>query len=187
MLWDYYKTLGLKITATDEDIKKAYRSLAKAYHPDTSTHPNAAEQFRLITIAYETLSGPDTKSEYDKKLKGSQESYTKSETHKEDKKDEYSLMADYEFTVREKERFLIDGEELVLKNTRHLLIKDTEYIVYNDGLINIGGIHRFKNSGTERYLIDGTEYILENAEHYYQKGEEFILINGIPYKIKSSD
>jgi curved DNA-binding protein CbpA len=56
---DYYHAytiLGLSSNATQEEIKKAYRSLALQYHPDRNSAPNAAEQFKLIHDAYERLS-----------------------------------------------------------------------------------------------------------------------------------
>ena len=66
---DYYEVLGLEADASDEEIKKAYRSLAKAFHPDTSTHPKAKERFLAISAAYDVLSDPDSKRDYDSRLK----------------------------------------------------------------------------------------------------------------------
>ena len=57
MAKDYYKTLGLDKNATQDDIKKAYRTLVKKYHPDL--HPGdeaAAEKFKEINEAHEVLS-----------------------------------------------------------------------------------------------------------------------------------
>jgi curved DNA-binding protein CbpA len=55
MLEEYYKILGLEKTASPEDIKKAYRFLAKKYHPDVSSEPDAAKKFIQIAEAYEIL------------------------------------------------------------------------------------------------------------------------------------
>jgi magnesium-transporting ATPase (P-type) len=55
MLKKYYKILGLMPGASLEDIKKAYRELAKKYHPDVSTEEYAKEKFIIITEAYELL------------------------------------------------------------------------------------------------------------------------------------
>ncbi|CAJ0825437.1 8146_t:CDS:2 [Entrophospora sp. SA101] len=59
-----YQTLGVRKTATEEEIKKAYRKLALRYHPDKN--PNAPEHFKSISHAYEILSDPKKRSVYDK-------------------------------------------------------------------------------------------------------------------------
>ncbi|RIB17483.1 hypothetical protein C2G38_2037687 [Gigaspora rosea] len=59
-----YHTLGVQKTATEEEIKKAYRRLALRYHPDKN--PNATDQFKAITHAYEILSDPKKRQVYDK-------------------------------------------------------------------------------------------------------------------------
>jgi len=63
---DYYEVLGIPRDAADEDIKKAYRNLAKKYHPDL--HPNdkqAEARFKEINEAYAVLSTPEKRREYD--------------------------------------------------------------------------------------------------------------------------
>ena len=63
---DYYESLGLTKGATAEDIKKAYRSLAKEWHPDKNpNNTEAEEKFKEISEAYEVLSDPDKKNKYD--------------------------------------------------------------------------------------------------------------------------
>lgn len=63
---DPYKVLGLKKTASEVDIKNAYRRLARQYHPDvTNNDPATTEQFKRITLAYELLSDPARKRNYD--------------------------------------------------------------------------------------------------------------------------
>lgn len=64
---DYYKTLGLTKTATADDIKKAYRKLAKQYHPDANpNNDNAKKKFQEINEANEVLSDVDNRKKYDK-------------------------------------------------------------------------------------------------------------------------
>ncbi|MEJ2173447.1 MAG: DnaJ C-terminal domain-containing protein [bacterium] len=62
---DYYKSLGLARGASDEDIKKAYRRLARQYHPDVSKEKDAEERFKEIAEAYETLKDPQKRAAYD--------------------------------------------------------------------------------------------------------------------------
>jgi molecular chaperone DnaJ len=60
----FYERLGLAADATESEIKRAYRRLAKRFHPDTG-EPGDAERFREIQEAYETLSDPDRRRVYD--------------------------------------------------------------------------------------------------------------------------
>jgi len=62
---DYYEILGLEITATSEDIKKAYKKLAKKYHPDINKSSTSEELFKLISEAYEVLSDETKRTQYD--------------------------------------------------------------------------------------------------------------------------
>jgi curved DNA-binding protein CbpA len=181
MAQNYYETLGLDEGAGQDDIKKAYRSLAKTYHPDTATHPNAGKLFENISLAYSVLSDPEKRSAYDKELK------VNIPEEEIPEQDEYSLMSDYEFICDSEERFLIDGNEVVLKGTRHLIIGDKEYIVHDGGLIDIGGIMSFTVEGPERYLVDGIEKTLRNAGHFIQKGDEYVIIEGKPFLVRRSE
>ncbi|MHB1049701.1 MAG: DnaJ C-terminal domain-containing protein [Bacteroidota bacterium] len=64
---DYYKDLGIGKSATPAEIKKAYRSLAKKYHPDTTKGNSAAEEkFKIVNEANEVLSDPAKRKKYDR-------------------------------------------------------------------------------------------------------------------------
>jgi len=64
---DYYKVLGLKQDATKSDIKKAYRKLARKYHPDLNPNDSEAQKkFQQINEAHEVLIDPEKKKKYDK-------------------------------------------------------------------------------------------------------------------------
>jgi curved DNA-binding protein len=62
---DYYKILGVARGASDEEVKKAYRKLARKYHPDVSKEANAKEKFQDVSEAYETLKDADKRAAYD--------------------------------------------------------------------------------------------------------------------------
>src|SRR5678815_5938333 len=63
---DYYAALGVTKNASQEEIQRAYRKLARKYHPDVNKTPDAEEKFKDIGEAYEVLKDPDKRAKYDR-------------------------------------------------------------------------------------------------------------------------
>ena len=62
---DYYKIMGIKREATQDEIKRAYRKLARKYHPDVSKEADAEARFKEVGEAYEVLKDPEKRTAYD--------------------------------------------------------------------------------------------------------------------------
>jgi len=65
-LSDHYQVLGVSPDASQDEIKKAYRKLARELHPDVNPSPEAEEKFKHVTHAYEVLSDPQSRAQYDR-------------------------------------------------------------------------------------------------------------------------
>jgi curved DNA-binding protein len=63
---DYYETLGLERSASQEDVKRSYRKLARKYHPDVSKHTDAEDRFKELGEAYHVLKDPEKRAAYDR-------------------------------------------------------------------------------------------------------------------------
>src|SRR5262249_7565444 len=62
---DFYEILGVPRTATQDEIQRAYRKLARQYHPDVNKDPGAEDRFKEVSEAYDVLSDPEARQRYD--------------------------------------------------------------------------------------------------------------------------
>lgn len=91
---DYYKILGLKSSASDQEVRRAYRVLARRYHPDVNPEHADGEKFRAISDAYKVLSDPQKRSSFDAEFE------RKQKINARQKYEEYSKKAQQEFRAR---------------------------------------------------------------------------------------
>ncbi|WP_061313058.1 DnaJ domain-containing protein [Clostridium botulinum] len=84
---NYYKILGVSESSNKDEIKKAFRNLAKKYHPDKNKdNKDAIEMFQQINEAYEILSNESSREEYDRKLNQNSSNRSKNESKNNSKK-----------------------------------------------------------------------------------------------------
>jgi hypothetical protein len=174
----YYETLGLDRNASLSEITKAYRSLAKTFHPDVSSHPRARENFQKIQQAYEALSDPKTRGEYDAYLDALEQP-----AHDDDAGD---IHIENEFYVQN-EAITIQGRDRILDSVHHVIANGQEYIEYNGEFLSYDrGDFPFDTRDIEEEFyvpdeaiaIDGEEYTFDIAHHVIINGQEYVEYNG---------
>lgn len=130
---NYYEILGIAYTATQEEVKKAFRTLAKQYHPDINKDPNATEIMQRITEAYEVLSDINKRKEYDRKF-----NIHKTSANTPSPTTQYSS---YSKTREESEYDLYDWLKEWLKNERikyntvDIITNNKEYFINTENII----------------------------------------------------
>lgn len=160
---DYYKILEINKNATDEEIKKAYRKLAKKWHPDKNLNdPRAEEKFKEIQEAYDVLSDKKKKENYDNPYNFSNENvfsefdfFKNFKTSSKKQQSDYDFFQDIENFFKEKNNKTLKGSNLKLKVkiTFEEFIKGTfKEIKYKrkiNGIENINKISVTFEPGTE--------------------------------------
>ena len=166
---NYYDILGVTKNATPDDIKKAYRVLAKKYHPDINKNPGAEEKFKEIADAYEVVGDEGRRKHYDKRSSGPEFDWSRTGTQ-----DSWGgmnmddIMEDLKGTGFEKNFEHIFGhqfnkkaargadvkleltitlEDVYYGISREINVTDTAFRITVDKGINDGHLLRIKNKG----------------------------------------
>jgi len=166
-----YKILGINENATEQEIKKAYRKLARKYHPDICKKPECEEKFKEINMAYEVLKDPERKKEYD--LYGDKifENYTRQKQNNNFNFDDIFKNFNFGQHTRYNDFFEDDILNEIFKNFKQNQNKPQELkveiplnIAYKGGYINYQGKKikipaKIKNNAKLKFKIDNKEYI----------------------------
>ena len=170
---DYYKILEINKNATDEEIKKAYRKLAKKWHPDKNlNNPIAEEKFKEIQEAYDILSDKKKREKYDNPYNFSNENifsefdfFRNFKSSSKKQQNDYDFFQNVESFFKEKNNKTLKGSNLKLKIkiTFEEFIKGTfKEIKYKrkiNGVENINKISVTFEPGTE----SGTEFLYKSG------------------------
>lgn len=117
-----YTILGVSSSATDQEIKRAYRALVKRYHPDRRTSESSHEQIVLINQAYDILSDPERRAQYDRGYA----SMNYAPVQQEDPMEAYKR--EYKRKRREREKKERE-EELVRKKAIYRVLRGLHFVV----------------------------------------------------------
>ena len=165
---NYYDILGVSETATQDEIKNAYRNLVKKYHPDINPDPNAVEMMQNINIAYEVLSNLSSRQQYDAQLRQKSKASTStppnprqnthyssySKTREESERDFDEWIIEYLKRQRQKNKTYYSEQikndyntpdeliNIIFKNIINNKINDEQY--YNNNLNIIKKIKKFR-------------------------------------------
>jgi len=131
----YYDILNVKFNATQEEIKSAFRQLAKKYHPDVNPSVEAIEIMKEITLAYEVLSDLEKRKKYDLtlQLQGQTHNQTQRKTYRETQTRAYDS---YTQTREESEESFEEMLKTILKTMRDIKKNEMPY----DDLIKVDNI-----------------------------------------------
>ena len=126
---DFYEILEVNKTASDKEIRKAYREKAKLLHPDKNKTPNAEAQFRELAEAYEVLSDPHDRKIYDIEyqiLNKNYRSYTQGT-----RATNYDFNFDYQTIIRPKMKKVLQNFESIVDTVFWLLeLEECEYLIF---------------------------------------------------------
>ena len=179
---DYYKILNVKKTASTEEIKKAYHRLAVKYHPDKNPNSKESEKFKEISEAYEILSDPQKRLQYN--INNNYEDFTFTFTE-----EEVNMMYHYYSKIKDSIEFkLLYKLFTSFKNKRKTKSKSKSLIslesvkfiniskLYENYIINLScDIHDIYNNKMKTIIIFTNKYPI--FLYIYNKLNSYIIIN----------
>lgn len=164
----YYEILGISVTATQEEIKSAFRKLVKKYHPDANPNQDTTKEMQEITEAYEILSNLEKRKKYDNELKRKGIYYKKenrpqntSDFSKADSKTNPNYQY-YSYTqTREESEYDFDEQiKILLKKYRYYYEKVRKYNTERESYFN----SNIQIDNIEYYNIDTSFFRKETKQ-----------------------